>query len=153
MRNHLLPLALLFGVTVLLVAQTRHITPFTGTWKMDVDRSRFNPGPPFKSLIITFAPDGTRTVELITADGQSHKAVLPWSDGKEVSVTATQWEHATATSKIQGKTFDDTWKERGKIVEQVHGVASSDGRSLTTTVDGTDGQGGHFHNQLTFEKQ
>jgi len=69
-------------------------------------------------------------------------------------VTATGGlENATATSKIQGRTFDDTWKENGKIIEKVHGVMSSDGRTLTIKVDGTDMQGRAFHNQLVFEKQ
>jgi len=28
---------------------------------------------------------------------------------------------------IQGKTFDDTWKENGKIIEKGHGVTLSEG--------------------------
>jgi len=149
-----LQLALLVGSAVVLGAQTGHITPFTGTWKLNVAKSGFNPGPPFKSLTITFTPDGTRTIDLIRADGHSHKASLPWSDGKEVPVTATGgMENATAVSKIHGNTFDDTWQQNGKILEKVHGVVSSDGRTLTTTVEGTDGQDRPFHNRLTFEKQ
>jgi hypothetical protein len=157
LRKHLplfLLLALLFGSAVVIVAQTEHITPFTGTWKLNLAKSRFNPGPPFKSFTLTFTPDGIRTLDLVGADGQSLKASLPWSDGKEVPVTAAQgMENATATSKIRGKTFDDTWKQNGKIIEDVHGVVSSDGRTLTITVDGTDRQGRTFHYHLIFEKQ
>ncbi|MGI8961255.1 MAG: hypothetical protein ACR2IV_16105 [Bryobacteraceae bacterium] len=153
MRKHLLfsQLPLLFGVAVVLVAQAEHITPFTGTWKLNLTKSSFNPGPPFKSFIITFTPDGTRKLDLIGADGQSLKASLPWSDGKEVHVTGM--ENATATSKIQGKTFHDTWKQNGRIIEDVHGAVSSDGRTLTTTVDTTDKQGRPVHNHLTFDRQ
>src|SRR5205085_441555 len=114
-------LALLVGSAVAVAAQTEHITPFTGTWKLNVAKSRFNPGPAFKSFTLTFTPDGTRKLDLIYADGQSLKASLPWSDGKGVPVTANQgFENATATSKIRGKTFDDTWKQNGKIIEKVH---------------------------------
>jgi hypothetical protein len=144
--------ALLFAAAA--AAQTGHITPFTGTWKLNLKKSRFNPGPPFKSFTLTFAPDGTRNLNLVGADGQPVKASLPWSDGKEVSVAAGQgMANATAVSKIRGKTFDDTWKENEKIVEKVHGVVSRNGRTLTITIDGTDRQDRPFHNQLIFEKQ
>ena len=143
------PLAVMFGVVLVLLAQTGHVTPFTGTWKMNLAKSRFNPGPPFKSFAITFTADGTRHLDLIGADGQPLKASLPWSDGKEVPVTGM--ENVTAISKIEGKTFHDVWKQNGRIIEDVHGALFPDGRTLTTTVDGRDGQGRAFQNHLTFE--
>jgi 4-carboxymuconolactone decarboxylase len=140
---------------LLLAAQTEHITPFTGTWKMNLVKSTFNPGPPFKSFTLTFTPDGTRHLDLIGAAGQPLKASLPWSDGKEVPVTVAQgnMNNVTAVSKIQGKTFNDTWRENGKVIEKVRGVLSSDGRSLAVSVEGTDRQGHAFHNRIVFEKE
>jgi hypothetical protein len=84
----------------------------------------------------------------------SLKASLPWSDGKEVPVTAAQgMENVTATSKIRGKIFDDIWKQNGRIIERVHGVMPSDRRNLTITVDGTDRRDSTIHNNLVFERQ
>ncbi len=154
MRKELLlclRLALVVGAAVALTSQTGHITPFTGTWKLNLAKSSFNPGPPFKSFTITFTPDGTRKLDLIGANGQPLKVSLPWSDGKEVPVTGM--ENATATSKIQGKTFHDLWKQNGRIIEDVHGVVSSDGKTLTTTVDARYTQDIPIHNHLTFDKQ
>ena len=144
-------LTLLFGAAVFLVAQADHITAFTGSWKLDLAKSGFNPGPPFKSFNITFTPDGTRHLDLIAADGQRIEASLPWSDGKEVRVIGMN--NATASSKISGKTFHDVWRQNERIIEDVHGEVSSDGRILKTSVDGTDRQGRTFHNRLTFEKR
>jgi hypothetical protein len=153
-RKHL-PLisrfALLSGAVIVLVAQTEHITPFTGTWKLNLAKSNFNPGPPFKSFTITFTPDGTRHLDLIGADGQPIKVLLPWSDGKVVHVTGM--ENATAISKIQGNTFHDIWKQNGRIIEDVHGAVSSDGRTLTATVDARYQEDRPIHNHLTFKKQ
>jgi hypothetical protein len=145
---------LLLVTALLLAAQTEHITPFTGTWQLNAVKSSFNPGPPFKSFTLTFTPDGTRQLDLIGADGQALTVSLPWSDGKEVPVTVTQGNMAnvTAVSKIRGRTFDDTWRENGKVIEKVHGVLSSDGRFLTVSVHGTDRQGRAFHNRVVFEK-
>ncbi len=149
LRPRVLGLALLIGSAVVVLAQTEHVTAFTGTWKLNPAKSTFNPGPPFRSFTLTFTPDGTRKLDLIHADGQPFNASLPWSDGKEVVVAGD----VTATSRIEGRSFRDTWRADGKIMEQVHGVASPDGRTLTITVDGTDSQGGAFHNRLKFEKQ
>jgi hypothetical protein len=135
------------------LAQTGHITPFTGAWQLNLAKSRFNPGPPPKNFTLTFAPDGTRTLDLTYADGQILKAVLPWSDGKEVPVTANQgFENVTAVSKIEGKAFNDTWKRNGEVIEKVHGAVSANGQTLKIRVDGTDVHGRTFHNRLTFEK-
>jgi hypothetical protein len=153
-RKHLLLfvlLALLFGSAAVVVTQTEHITPFTGTWKLNLAKSRFNPGPPpFKSFTLTFTPDGTRTLDLVRANGQPLKASLPWSDGKEVPMTIHPGTlgYMTGISTIQGNTFNETLKENGKIVEKIHGVVSSDERTLTITVEGHT-----FHNLLIFEKQ
>lgn len=53
-------LVLLFGAVMLLAGQSGHTTPFTGTWKLDLAKSSFNPGPAFKDFTITFTPDGVR---------------------------------------------------------------------------------------------
>jgi hypothetical protein len=143
--------ALLLGAALLVAAQTDHITLFTGTWKLNLAKSKFNPGPPFRSFTITFTADGIRHLDLIGADGHAHKPSLPWSDGREVAVQGM--ENVTATSKIQGRTFHDIWKQNGKVIEDVHGVVSGDGRTLRTTVDGTDSQGHPYHNELTFDRQ
>ena len=136
------------------MAQARHITPFTGTWKMNPAKSRFNPGPPFRSFTLTFTPDGTRKLDLVRANGESFQASLPWSGGKEVSVTTAQPStNLNAVSKIRGRAFHDTWKENGKIIEKVHGVLSPDGVTLIITIDGTDSQDRLFHNRMQFDKQ
>jgi len=154
-RTCLLWPSLLLGLAALAGAQGEHITPFTGTWKLNLSKSTFDPGPPFKSFTLTFTSDGARHLDLIGAGGQPFKAALPWSDGKEVSVIVTQgsMQNVVAVSRIKGKTFDDTWTENGKMIEKVHGVVSPDGRTLTVTVEGPTPQGGTFHNRVVFDRQ
>ena len=147
-------LVLAFGVAVFGMAQTQHITPFTGIWKLNPEKCTFNPGPPFQSFTLAFPPDGKRHLDLVHADGRNFKACMPWSDGKEVPVEANLgMEKLTAVSTIKGKVFNDTWREGGRIIEKVVGTLASDGRTLSITVDGVDGQGHSYQNQLTFDKQ
>ena len=153
MTKCLQSIALLFWVAVVVFPQARHITPFTGTWKLNVAMSKLA-GSSIQELSPTFTPDGTRQLDLTYADGQTLKASLPWSDGTEVSVTANQgFEGVSAVSKIQGNTINDTWKRKGRVMETVHAAVSPGGKTLKIRVDGTDIEGRAFHNRLTFEKQ
>ena len=154
MTKRLQSIALLFWAAVVVFPQAGHITPFTGTWKLNVAMSTFKPGPPFKSFTLTFTPDGTRQLDLTYTDGQTLRASLPWSDGTEVSVTADQgFEGVSAVSKIQGNTTNDTRKRNGRVIERVHAAVSPGGKTLKIRVDGTDVEGRAFQNRLTFEKQ
>jgi hypothetical protein len=153
LSRHLPLAALLIAAPVIAVGQAGHVTPFTGTWKLNLSKSSFEPGPAFRSFTLTFTPDGTRHLEVIGADGRALEVSVPWSAGKEVPVTATGgMEGATATSSIRGRKFHDTWRQNGLVIEEVHGVVSADGLVLTIDVDGTDSQGRSFHNRLAFDR-
>lgn len=135
--------------------QTRRITPFTGEWQYDAARSKFDPGPPFRSFTITFAEDGSRHLDLTFANGQRLRAVLPWSGGREVAVRVIEGSmgDVRAVSRIRGRTFEDTWKEGGKVIEHVRGRLSPDGKTLTVDVRGPLPGGGEFRNRVVFGRR
>lgn len=136
-------------------AQERRITPFTGQWQYNAARSKFDPGPPFRSFTLTFAEDGSRHLDLTFADGKRLRAELPWSDGKEVAVRVVEGSmgDVRAVSKIRGRTFEDTWKEGGKVIEHVRGRLSSDGKTLIVDVHGPLPNGGEFRNRVVLERK
>jgi hypothetical protein len=148
-------LIVVLSLASLAAGQTNHLTPFTGTWKFNVEKSAFHPGPPFKSFTLAFTPDGVRHLDLIPADGQPLKAELPWSNGKEVVVVVKvgSMPNVKAVSKIRGRTFDDTWTQDGKVIEKVRGALSRDGKTLTVTVEGPLQPSGTFKNRVVFDKQ
>ncbi|GAB4110445.1 MAG: hypothetical protein Kow001_11260 [Acidobacteriota bacterium] len=143
-------LVLAFGA-----AQERHITPFTGQWQYSAALSKFDPGPPFRSFTLTFTEDGSRHLDLTFADGRRLRAVLPWSDGKEVAVRVIEGSPGDlrAVSKIHGREFEDIWREGGLVVEYVRGWLSPDDKILTVDVRGPLPNGGEFRNRVVFERQ
>jgi hypothetical protein len=150
--SHLLSVLLLFVCGATLVAQTDHITPFTGTWKMNGAKSKFSPGPAPKTITVTNAPDGTFTAESLDDQGRRTQWSHRWSGGTEVDINGI--ENATMISKVRGHTVDETIKIAGKTVETVHAVVSPNGRNMTTTIDGTkDYRGQPMHDVLFLEKQ
>lgn len=90
------------------VAQTWHVTSLSGTWKLSLAKSEFNPGPPFKSFTLTFTPDGTRILVLVVGSGQPLEVSLPWSNGKAVTPNGRGMQATRVVSKINGNTVDDT---------------------------------------------
>lgn len=136
-------------------AGEQHITPFTGSWRYEPERSKFDPGPPFRSFLLRFTPDGTRHLDLTFADGRRLRAELPWSDGRRVAVRVLEgaMSGVEAVSRIRGRTFEDTWFENGRVIERVRGRLSRDGRTLTVDVEGPLPGGGVFRNRVVFARQ
>jgi len=58
---------------------------FVGTWKLNVAKSKFNPGPAAKDETVTIAPDKV-SVEEVTADGKTEN----WSYTPSPGATATR---------------------------------------------------------------
>jgi hypothetical protein len=157
MRKHLphgSRLALVFVSAVVLVAQQmEHTNAFTGTWKLNVAKSKISPGPLPQSITITFAPDGTTTLEIVNDKGKTYHRSFPWSGGKEVPFTGEGVENTVMISSIQGRTKDNILKTNGKVVLTSRDVVSPDGRTLTMTFDTTDEQGRSVHGVEVYEKQ
>ena len=52
-----------------------------GTWKLNVEKSKYNPGPGPKSQTLTWKPSATGfdfTVETVNAQGQTDSATVEW---------------------------------------------------------------------------
>lgn len=143
-------LTVLFASAVVLAAQTNQNNPFTGTWKLNVAKSKFDPAPGPKSETVTIAPDGKVSVEEVTPDGQT----VNWSftPSGDTAVPIEGMENATVVSKQSGNTVDHTWKI-GSGTETGHGVVFKSGKTMKYTMTGTNAQGQEVHTIAIFEKQ
>ncbi|MBV8904516.1 MAG: hypothetical protein JOZ22_12860, partial [Acidobacteriia bacterium] len=52
-----------------LAAQTGGESPFVGTWKLNVEKSKFDPGPANQSETVTIGADNKVTVDGVSAGG------------------------------------------------------------------------------------
>jgi hypothetical protein len=122
----------------------QHSSPRFGTWKLNVARSTISPESAPKLLIRTDEPagDGVKvTYEGIEADGSriaySYTARY---DGQEYRPTgvgmANGWETITV-KRIDDYTFEATLKRAGQVVATTKNVVSKDGKTMTTTTNGT----------------
>ena len=86
MRKHIL-VAMTAILVLALATVAMAADPHVGTWKLNVAKSKFNPGPPPKSDTITFTTqdNGIKLVEdIVEADGKAyHIGFAAKYDGKD----------------------------------------------------------------------
>ena len=125
--------------------------PFVGTWKLDVSKSKFSPGPPPQSATVTVGADNKVVYDATDSKGQK----VTWSytavDGGTAMIDGLG-EGASITEMRKGDIVDHVW-EIGKGKENGHGVLSKDGKTMTYTLRGTDAEGKKINNKEIYEKQ
>jgi hypothetical protein len=151
-----LALVVLTGLTAL-TAAAQATDPLVGTWRLDVAKSTYKPGPAPKSATVTIEAAGKGikvSVDSVGADGKPVKfGYTSQRDGKDTPVTgnpAYDTVNVTQTSPTAGTVV---YKKAGKTVVTVKTSVSADGKTLTTTADGTTADGQPMHNVAQYTKQ
>src|SRR5450756_322703 len=124
--------------TSILIAQTKTTDPFVGTWKLNLAKSTFDPGPPPKSRTLKMepAPNGLKHIrDEINAQGQSaHVETVFTFDGKEYPNPGNAQPPATiAATRINGSSYETVTRVNGKLTITERATASPDGKTRTST--------------------
>ena len=148
--------AKLFGTLALGVALWA-ADPVVGSWKLNVAKSKYSPGPAPKSATITYedTADGLkRTGETIDAEGK--KTSFEYTakyDGKDYPVTGSDVFDTISIKRINDHTVASTLKKAGKVVSTSRRVTSKDGKTMTLTINGTNAEGQKTHAVAVYDKQ
>jgi hypothetical protein len=145
------------GVVALALAES---DPFLGTWKLNVAKSKFDPGPPSKSETRTYEStgDGYKVdVERVNADGSKQTyGFSPKYDSKDYPITGQGPNGAdtiTGYKRIDANTTEATLKKASKVLFTTRRVVSKDGKVLTLSSKGTNANGKPINNVLVYDKQ
>jgi hypothetical protein len=138
--------------------------PWVGTWKLNVQKSRYTPGP---------APQAnTQTIEAVdnglkvTADGvdaqgrNTHNewmvkfdgtdyAEKPMLDGKPNPAASD----TVSATRIDDRTIELTFKRGGRVLNTIRDTISLNGKTRTGASSGTNAQGAGINNITVWEKQ
>jgi hypothetical protein len=127
-----------------------------GTWKANLAKSKFSPGPPPKSLTVTYSAAGESTkieVSMVPADGPAEKwSMTAASDGKEYPVTGNPNADTISVKSIDANRSESTLKKGGKVTSVNTRVLSADGKTLTITSKGTTIDGKPREDVQVFER-
>jgi hypothetical protein len=131
--------------------------PLVGTWKLDVAKSTYKPGPPPKSVTVVIEPAGTGLKiagDVVTPDGSNVKfSYSSMRDGKDVPVTGFPAYDTAAVTPANPSEGTIVYKKAGKTVMTAKYRVGKDAKTMTVTYDGTDPTGGAIHNVGHYVKQ
>lgn len=130
--------------------------PVIGTWKLNVEKSRYIPGPAPRSQVRVYEAHqgGLRvTITTIGADGRKSSVQHPLNyDGKEYVVSGASQADAILLEKVDDYTSEATLKHAGKVMGTNRRVVSQDGKRMTITYEGTDSRGNTVKNTAVYDK-
>lgn len=128
-----------------------------GTWKLNAERSRFNPGPPPRSVTTRFEPSGDGvnwSSERVAADGQRTLArYTARYDGKDYPISGSPSADTISLRRIDSRTTERVNKRDGKIVSVETRRVAADGNSYVTTVTGKTAKGEAIDHVMVFDRQ
>src|SRR5246127_1694536 len=133
--------------------------PLVGTWKLNLEKSKFNPGPGPKSMTRTVEAqgDGVKyTFDGLSADGAAIAYSFAVSfDGKDNAITGAMPSGADSISakRINSNTFEATSKQGGKVIGTSKVEVSQDGKITTVTSKGTNATGQPTNEVSVYNKQ
>jgi hypothetical protein len=157
MKRVLLVLSLLVLSSGTLFAQD---SPFAGTSKLNLTKSKFEPGPGPKSLTRTIVAqgDGAKyTFDGVAADGKpiSYSFTVKY-DGKDYPITGTGMPAGADTIAIKligTNKAEATQKKGGKEVAKAEAEVSEDGKVSTVKTKGKRVDGKDFQSESVYDKQ
>ena len=144
------------GALALTVAAGAQTDPMVGTWKLDVAKSTYKPGPAPKSAtaVIEAAGKGLKvSVDAVTPDGPMKWSYSSLGDGKDVPVTGNPAYDTANVTRATPSESTIVYKRSGKTVATLKAVVAKDGKTMTTTTEGTDTKGQPMHNVGHYTKQ
>ena len=114
-------------------------SPFSGTWKLNLAKSKMTPPVPKSDIAVVDADENGLKLneDVITDKGESLKISYEAKfDGKDYPVTGDPSSDSVSYQRVNANTLKGTLKKGGKVTTDATVVVSKDGK--TTTVNYTD---------------
>ena len=131
--------------------------PILGTWKLNLSKSKFNPGPAPRSQTRTYiqTPEGVQvTINTIGANGRAAKPIeFPDRyDGKDYPIKGSEVADALALVRINDYLAEATMKHAGMTVAVARRTITDEGKTLIISYSEPNSQP-PVNNELVYDKQ
>jgi hypothetical protein len=138
-------------------ALAQNADPLNGTWRLNLEKSKFRSGPAPKSQTRTYEVSGDsvkQSIEGVDSQGKPvHSGFTGKYDGKDYPVTGNPDADTISIRRIDPHSAKSVMKKDGKVVLQTTRKVSKDGKTATFTTKGTNAKGEKIDNVLVFDKQ
>ena len=143
---------LAIGTGTVLAADTT-----VGTWKLNLGKSTFSPGPAPKSQTRSYVESAqgmTVTVKTTAADGKESTTVLTYKeDGKPYPESGSPDLDMVSITRVDALTVHSTQTKAGATVGTAVRTVSKDGKTLTFAQKGTHANGGKYDDVSVYDRQ
>jgi hypothetical protein len=132
---------------------------FSGTWKLNLAKSKYEPGPAPKEATVTITEaKGLTDVAATGIDGNGKPItthVTHPTDGGPVSFVEGGPTNGSTESvkQVNANTRNVTVMQGGKVISTEHITVSADGKTMQIVAKGTSPDGKPFSNVEVFDKQ
>ena len=109
-----------------------------GTWRLNVAKSKYSPGPPLRSetRVYTKQADGVKgVVSRVYGDGRTEKFEYMANFGKDMMVTGIPEYDSVTLRKVDDLTSDAVLSHAGTVYGVARRVIATDGKTMTITFD------------------
>ena len=159
-RRFLLSLLLVTPVLVSFPAAAQVQDAWTGTWKLNLATSKYEPAnlaPKSQTTKLEAVAGGglKTTADIVDAKGKSmHQEAAAKFDGKSVEVKDAPDPNTTRVyRRIDARTYEFVTSVGGKVTTTTRSVTSADGKTRTNTTTGKNAQGVTVNNVAVFDRQ
>jgi hypothetical protein len=143
-----------FGILPALQAQG---DPHVGTWSLNVNKSKYTPGPPPRQQTSIYATEGNGirvTTKGVGMLGQpTSTTYTAMFDGKDHGVKGNADWDAVVLRRVDSHSIEFTRKKGGKVVQTAMSVVSKDGKTRTVTSSGVNAQGAKVNVVAVYERK
>jgi hypothetical protein len=150
--------AALLGAGTRVSAQTQIEDGWLGTWKENIDKSTYRPGPAPKSpSVAKWERDGQGlkiTTDLTDEKGApGHWAITSQLDGKDAPITGGPAGMTRSVKLLEPRTYEIVTKMGGKELTTTRAILSPSGQLLRFVTSGANAQGQAVSDIIIWEKQ
>jgi len=130
--------------------------PLMGTWRLNLAKSEFYPGPPPQYHINIYSQNGANGVKYTSnrANAQGEASRIEFTaafDDKDYSITGDD-RGSIAITRTSERAFLARYRSGGKVTQIKAWIVSDDGKTLTILSTGAS-NGEPFNNIVVFDKQ
>jgi len=131
--------------------------PAIGTWKLNLAKSTFSPGPAPKSQTRTYteSAEGIKmTVKTTAADGkETTSTLIVKDDGKPYPVSGNPDFDTVSVNRVDALMVHITQMKAGAIISSGVRTVSKDGKTLTLALKGTHVTGAKYDDVAVYDRQ
>ncbi len=147
----------LFALGVLVTTTLWAADLTLGTWQLNVKKSKFLPGPAFRSETRIYEEQGDGVkVTIRTVDGKGKQVTSVFTttpDGQQHTVSGSGGPaDSVGLNRINEFTAESTLLHAGKEIAKTTRVVSGDGKTMTIIYKGLDPQGSPVDYTLLFDR-